>query len=405
MMLKYELIKVFSKRINRLVIVATMLIAIVISCFAIGSIRYVDKDGNLHTGITAGRLLARDQNEWQGEVTPEELSKIIKDYRVLLNKYSSDIPDTEYGKTVQSYYDLKDLVVNILKPDSEWDESVLYQLTDEQLKDIYTIYQENMKKMAAEYGTTPEKRSFLEQKYKEVKLPFNYEGKEAWETMTMYAQTYVLLLAMVIGFLTAGIFSAEFRPGAEDIFFASKYGRSKAVKNKILAGVIMSTIVYWVGAGILSFIAFSVMGTSGFSTPYQIDDPYSIYILTFGEYYLLILVSGYVATMFCTALVMLVTAKMHTPNLAVCIPFILLCMMPFIERALSSFSDFFHLMPTILTNIYNSVRMPILFQAGTIVVRQIPFLNVLYAGLFIVLLPVVYRSYRKYGLKKKKIIS
>ena len=167
----------------------------------------------------------------------------------------------------------------------------------------------------------------------------------------------------------------------------------------------MSTIVYWVGAGILSFIAFSVMGTSGFFTPYQMDDPYSIYILTFGEYYLLILMSGYVATMFCTALVMLVTAKMHTPNLAVCIPFILLCMMPFIERALPAFSGFFNLMPTILTNIYNSVRTPILFQAGTIVFRQIPFLNVLYAGLFIVLLPVVYKSYRKYGLKKKKITS
>ena len=170
-MLKYELIKVFSKRINCLVIVATMLIAIVISCFAIGSIRYVDKDGNLHTGITAGRLLGRDENEWQGEITPKELSKIIKDYTVLLNKYSGDIADTEYGKTVQSYYDLKDLVVNILNPDTEWDESVLYKLTDEQLKDIYTIYQENMKKMAAEYGTTSEKRSFLEQKYKEVKLP------------------------------------------------------------------------------------------------------------------------------------------------------------------------------------------------------------------------------------------
>lgn len=68
-----------------------------------------------------------------------------------------------------------------------------------------------------------------------------------------------------------------------------------------------------------------------------------------------------------------------------------------------SFSGFFHLMPTILTNIYNSVRTPILFQAGTIVFHQIPFLNVLYAGLFIVLLPLVYKSYRKYGLKKKII--
>ena len=134
-----------------------------------------------------------------------------------------------------------------------------------------------MKNMAEEYGTTPEKKSFLEHKYEKIQLPFKYESKEAWETMTMYAQTYVILLAVVIGFLVSSIFSAEFRPGTEDVFFASKYGRSKAIKNKIIAGALMATTVYWSGAGLLSLISFAVMGTSGFITPYQISDPYSIY--------------------------------------------------------------------------------------------------------------------------------
>ena len=40
-------------------------------------------------------------------------------------------------------------------------------------------------------------------------------------------------MAVIIGFLAAGIFSGEFRPGTEDVFFATKYGRSKAIKNKI----------------------------------------------------------------------------------------------------------------------------------------------------------------------------
>ena len=88
----------------------------------------------------------------------------------------------------------------------------------------------------------------------------------------------------------------------------------------------------WIGVGVLSLISFAVMGTSGFFTPYQIDDPYSIYVMTYGEYYLLILVGGYIVTMFCAALTMLVTVKMHTPNLAICIPFFLLCMMPFIAN-------------------------------------------------------------------------
>ena len=70
----------------------------------------------------------------------------------------------------------------------------------------------------------------------------------------------------------------------------------------------------------MSLISFVVMGTSWIFTPYQIDDPYSIYVMTYGEYYLLILVGGYIVTMFCAALTMLVTVKMHTPNLAILYP-------------------------------------------------------------------------------------
>ena len=42
--------------------------------------------------------------------------------------------------------------------------------------------------------------------------------------MTMYAQTYVLLMAVIIGFLVAGIFSGEFRPGTEDVFLLQSTG-------------------------------------------------------------------------------------------------------------------------------------------------------------------------------------
>ena len=288
-----------------------------------------------------------------------------------------------------------------MTPDEEWNEGAVYQLSDEQLQDIYTIYQDNMKKMAEEYGTTPEKRSYLENVYKKIEIPFTFEAKGSWATMTMYAQTYVLLMAVIIGFLVAGIFSGEFRPGTEDVFLATKYGRSKAIKNKIIAGIFVSTVIYWIGVGILSLISFAVMGTSGFFTPYQIDDPYSIYVMTYGEYYLLILVGGYIATMFCAALTMLVTVKMHTPNLAVCIPFFLLCMIPFIARVLPAFDAFFNLLPTVLTNILNVVRSPILFQIGPFVFRQISFLMFLYILLFIVLLPLIYRGYSRYGLRKK----
>ena len=400
MTFKYELKKIFSKRINQVLLATVLVVTIIYSGMAIGSMRYVDEEGQDHTGIEAGRLLAENTNQWKGELTAEKISEVINDYKTISAKYPDGIPNTEYGKTVQSYYDIYSFVINVMTPDSEWNESVVDQLSDEQLQDIYTIYQDNMKKMAEEYGTTPEKRSYLENIYEKIEIPLTFAAKDSWDTMAMYAQTFVLLLAVIIGFLVAGIFSGEFRPGTEDVFFATKYGRSKAIKNKIIAGILVSTVTYWIGVGILSLISFAVMGTSGFFTPYQIDDPYSIYVMTYGEYYLLILVGGYIATMFCAALTMLVTVKMHTPNLAVCIPFFLLCMMPFIARVLPAFDAFFNLLPTVLTNITNDVKTPILFQIGSLVFRQISFLMVLYSVLFIALLPFIYRGYSRYGLKK-----
>lgn len=228
-MLKYELKKIFSKRINQVLLAAALAVTIIYSSLAVGSMSYTDEEGQDHTGIEAGRLLAEDKNRWKGVVTPEKIAEIINDYEEISAKYPEEIPDTEWGKRIQSYYDIRDFVIKILTPDSEWDESVLNQISDEQLQDIYTIYQDNMKKMAEEYGTTPEKRSYLESIYEKIEIPLSFAAKDSWDTMTMYAQTYVLLLAVIIGFLAAGIFSGEFRPGTEDVFFAAKHGRAKAI--------------------------------------------------------------------------------------------------------------------------------------------------------------------------------
>ena len=86
------------------------------------------------------------------------------------------------------------------------------------MQDIYTIYKDKWENWRKSTGTTPEKKDFLESIYEKIKLPLTFKAKDSWDTMTMYVQTYAILLAVVIGFLAAGIFSAEFRPGAEDVF-------------------------------------------------------------------------------------------------------------------------------------------------------------------------------------------
>lgn len=402
LILKYELKKIFSKKPNQVVLAVAVLLAVVFSIFSIRSIRYVDKQGVLHEGtLTAARCLASDKNQWKGTLTGEKIASVVKSRKEMDAKYPEDIPDTAFGETIQSYNDISDFVINIMTPDSPWDKSVLYQLTDEQMGELYNIYKNNMLKMSDEYGKTPEQQKFLMKQYEKIQMPITYEAPVSWDTMILYAETYEMVLAIVIGFLTAGIFAEEFRNRAESVYYSTKYGRSKATKNKILAGILTTTIVYWTGAGILTLISFTVMGTSGIHTPYQLMFPYSIYSMTFGQYYLLILICGYIASLLTASTAMLTTAKMHTPYVAVCIPFFMLCVLPFIARALPSFAAFFNLMPCVLTNILNCARTPILYQIGNTVFRQIPLVITLYTALSILLLPFAYRCYCRYGLKKE----
>ena len=144
------------------------------------------------------------------------------------------------------------------------------------------------------------------------------------------------------------------------------------------------------------------MGASGFHTPYQIEDPYSVYVMTQGQRYLLIVVCGYIASLLSASVTMLVTAKMRTANVAVCIPFFMFCMMLFIARSLSDVTRVVYYTTDVLTNVIQAVKVPTLFQIGDMVILQLPFVMVLYFAVSIILLPFIYRSYSRYGLSKRR---
>lgn len=139
--------------------------------------------------------------------------------------------------------------------------------------------------------------------------------------------------------------------------------------------------------------------SSGMNTLYQMYQAYSIYIMSYGQYYLLTVVCGFIASMLAASVSMLVAAKMHTISVAVCIPFFLYCLLPFIGRALSGYTTLFNLIPTILTNVQASVKVPLIYQIGNCVFRQIPLVMVMYTVMAIALLPFIYKSFRRYGNK------
>lgn len=380
-MLMCELKKIVNNRVNRALFAAVVVLAVVFSGFAISSFQFVDSSGETHTGISAARSLVADKNRWQGELTPETISTI-----------ATKESNTDWQSRSDIIYLTSEMLVGEF---SEFDDyKAVLSAEPSQIASIYDIYQENLRVMSHEYGDTPAKAQYLQKQYDAIETPFYYEAYDSWDTMLLYGTTFSLILIIVISFITPGIFADEFRNHADAVFFSTTYGRSKAIRTKIFAGLIITTGVYWAGIALLSAISFAVMGVSGADTAYQFSQPYAVYSVTFSQMYGLVLVGGFVASLLSASICMLVASRTRKMSLAVAVPFVLFFVSPFVGRALP-FLTFFTLTPDQLTNIMNCARIPYIYEIGGAIFRQIPFILVLYTVVAVVLLPLVHRSYSR----------
>lgn len=392
-MLALEINKTIRKRINVFIIYGVMILALVFSLMAMRSFRYVDTEGRGHTGITAARSLVSDKNRWKGELTEDVISRVVEIERANRSLYGEFVPDEVYGKESQSYMDiLFSLSSMYAYKDGENDLYSILSASMDEIQDFYNIYAANLETASENYGDTIEKKAFLKGQYNRIKFPLKYKAADVWDTMQLYITTFALVLVIITGFLSAGIFSEEYQYGAEGVFFSTRHGRGKAIRSKISAAIVITTALYWVSMTTMCLICFFAMGISGAFTPYQFYHPYSIYVCSCSKMILVMLLCGYVACLLSSSISMLVAAKTRTMSIAVCFPFALFCVSPFIGRVLP-FKTFFTLTPDQLTNIMNCAKIPYIYQVGSVVFRQIPFIMGLYFLVALMLLPLVYACY------------
>lgn len=65
-MLKFEIKKVFSKRVNQIAMLVLLLMVVIGGFLTINDVKYIEEDGKKITGLSAARRLREDQNEWKG---------------------------------------------------------------------------------------------------------------------------------------------------------------------------------------------------------------------------------------------------------------------------------------------------------------------------------------------------
>ena len=105
-MLKLELKRIFSKKINVFAIGLALILAVIFSGFAVTSNRYVDENGNASTGIMATRKLTDNRRAWKGTLTEDELGKVIEQNKNAMTQ-SSEEENAIYGTTLQPIDDIR----------------------------------------------------------------------------------------------------------------------------------------------------------------------------------------------------------------------------------------------------------------------------------------------------------
>lgn len=403
-MLRFEIKKVFTKTKSKIAILILCILLIATSILTINKVEYVDENGNHSVGFSAAKHLREAKNEWSGYLDEDTLREVLAKNRTIHHSkeaLSEDITeqDKAYAKT-QGISNIIDIIICAFSEYRDYDYLVVDHISDDEVGTIYERRISTLKEWldSGEETFTEKEKGFLIHQYETLETPFYYEYSDGWAALLQSISTFLLILALVIGFLVAGIFSDEFHTKADSIFFSTKLGRNKGTLSKIGVGFCITSGFYITFVLLYTFIVLFVLGADGANCPIQLDLWRSVYNITFLQAYLLIVLGGYVGTVLASALAMLVSAITRSTPTATIIPFILLCVFPFLSRiiTLPQICSFF---PDQLLEIYIDIKESGLLTIGGKVMPIAPAIVPIYAAVCLLLHPVLYMVYRKAEIK------
>lgn len=407
-MLRYEIKKCFSKTANKIGLLILTVVLIMVSYFAVTYVDYVDEDGNNRTGIIAVRSLRDMKNQWAGYITEDVLREVIVQ-NALVNAsaeyQSNDVQENNkaYSKK-QGFSDIRDMINHAFCGFREYNYYRADSVTTEEVSEFYTKRISNLEEWLysdeAKDQFTDMEKQFLIKQYEQLEIPLYYEYADGWIALLEYAPSIIMLTVLITSFFVSGIFSNEFQLKADAIYFSTKYGRNKAVKSKVEAGGIIITIIYWVVVLLYSAIVLGILGADGANCAIQagFGSWKSFYNITYFENYLLTMVGGYIGSLFILIISMLISAKTKSNVLSVTVPFIFVFLPSFLS-GFSALTEILGLLPDQLLQMNVAIKYFNLYQFGDRVIGAVPIIMILYAVLYVLMVPILYRVYQKAEIK------
>lgn len=403
-MLFYELKKIFGRAGGKIALLVLAIGLAVICYSATLQVSYTDENGDSHTGPTAARDLRDAKNEWAGPIDETALLRAAEENQRIIasDDYNSDDIQRQNiaYHDMQGFEAIRSLVAGTFDGFNEYNYYRLNTLTPGEAGQLYERRVQNLEEWLArpDIFFSPAEADFLINQYEAMETPLYYEYNDGWETLIYYAPTLVMFLLFVIIFLVSGIFPSEHRLKANAIFFSTKLGRGKAVRAKLLSGLVTTTVIYWVAIAVYTIVGLALLGADGAGGAFQLLKWKAFYNLTIGQAYALSVLGGYVGTLFLALLAMIVSALTRSQVVAVIVPYVLVLAANFANSILSSWEvlpQILGLLPDQLLQVAQVLDDFNLYTVFGHVTGSVPLLFLLYSALSLALIPLLYRIYRK----------
>lgn len=405
-MTTYELRKLFSRSLGKGTLVVLAAVVALTTFFAC-SVRWTDQAGQNHTGPAAARQLRQQQKAWAGVLDETMLRQAIQanwDVSHSADAQSQDITrqNMAYHQS-QAFGVIRDLLNQAYSSEFQsYDYYTADTVTPDQAPDFYTNRLKLLQQWMGEEETTftPAEEAYLTEQYQSVETPFAVDYVTGWQQFYDYAPTVIMLSALIASFLVAGIFAQESQWKADAIFFSTRHGRGKGTAAKVKAGLLLLTGLYWVPFLAFAGLTLGFLGTDGAGCPVQVIAWKSFYNITVGQGALLIALGGYLGTLVLGLLTMWMSAKTGSAMLSAVLPFAIIFVPALLLRNTSALlRDILGLLPDKLLQLNRDFTYFDLYQLGDTVTGAVPLLFGLYLLLTVILIPVLYQTYRRRQLK------
>ena len=403
-MVRFEIKKIFSRAGGKLALLLLFIILVIVSVFAVRYVDYTDENGNNTYGFQAVRLLRDRKSEWSGYLTEDVFATVIKENAAIEatpEARSKDFHDNNkaYAKK-QGFSDIRDIINSSLSSFREYN---YYLIDGASVDDSKYVYQRRISTLRewlnsdeAKDRYSADQKAFFLEKYQELDTPLYYEDADGWKALLEYSQTIIMLTMLILSFLVCGIFSGEYQLKADAVFFSTAEGRRKGIRAKILAGLVMITIVYWGMVIIYSLVVLGILGTSGWNCPIQTSlyGWKSLYNITFFEDYLFTIIGGYIGNLAILFAEMLLSVITRSAVISITFPFVILFLPSFVG-GIDRLSEFLGLFPDQLLQIGVAVRLFNTYEIGSKVFGALPILFISYPIIICLMIPIIYQIYRK----------